>query len=220
MPSKVWGEITYPFPNFNWYTIEWIRHFIPLFIVDVYLSMLALKLIHVRKRGPNGQNWFEVFFFLFFLSIFELNQKIQVSSNKGVRHFIEYIKIFQQKSIIHIQKQKLSNLAPAACIQTGCPWNKKNIYFLGIQHWTPRLNGTLNQIRCERITLHQVRSGKCQTDSGFLITPATARQSPEPIFVHRSYVINLIPCTTYISFSFEKFVFCKYRVTQNLFFAP
>ena len=38
MPSKVWGEITYPFLNFNGAAIEvceWISNFIPHFIMDV-----------------------------------------------------------------------------------------------------------------------------------------------------------------------------------------
>ena len=38
MPSKVWDEITYPFPNFNGCTVEvweWISKFIPHFIMDV-----------------------------------------------------------------------------------------------------------------------------------------------------------------------------------------
>ena len=37
MSSKVWGEIIYPFPNFNSCTIEvwkWISNFIPHFIMD------------------------------------------------------------------------------------------------------------------------------------------------------------------------------------------
>ena len=37
MPSEVWGEITYPFPNFNSAAIG----------VCNYLSMLEFKLIHV-----------------------------------------------------------------------------------------------------------------------------------------------------------------------------
>ena len=38
MPSKVWGEITYQFPNFNGAAVEiweWTRNFIPHFIMDV-----------------------------------------------------------------------------------------------------------------------------------------------------------------------------------------
>ena len=38
IPSKVWIEITYPFPNFNGATVEvweWIYNFIPQFIMDV-----------------------------------------------------------------------------------------------------------------------------------------------------------------------------------------
>ena len=38
IPSKVWVEITYPFPNFNGTTVEvseWISNFIPYFITDV-----------------------------------------------------------------------------------------------------------------------------------------------------------------------------------------
>ena len=53
---KMCDEITYPFPNFNGCTVEvwkWISNFIPHFACD-YLSMLGLKLIHVRKGGPWG----------------------------------------------------------------------------------------------------------------------------------------------------------------------
>ena len=38
MPSKVWGEITYPFPNFNGAAVEvweWMSNFILLFLMDV-----------------------------------------------------------------------------------------------------------------------------------------------------------------------------------------
>ena len=38
MPSKVWDEITDPFPNFNGCTIEvweWISNFIPHIMMDV-----------------------------------------------------------------------------------------------------------------------------------------------------------------------------------------
>ena len=38
MSSKVWSQITYPFPNFNGYIVEvweWKRIYIPLFIADV-----------------------------------------------------------------------------------------------------------------------------------------------------------------------------------------
>ena len=53
MFSKVWGEITHPFLNFNGATIEvyeWISNFIPHF--TDYLSMLGLKLNLISKRGP------------------------------------------------------------------------------------------------------------------------------------------------------------------------
>ena len=48
MSSKVWHEISYPFPNFNGCTVEvweWITNFIPRFIN--YLSMLV-------KAAPGG----------------------------------------------------------------------------------------------------------------------------------------------------------------------
>ena len=38
MPSKMWDEITYQFPNFNGYTVEvweWISNFISHIIMDV-----------------------------------------------------------------------------------------------------------------------------------------------------------------------------------------
>ena len=40
MPSEVWEEIIYPFPNFNGYSVEaweWISNFIPDFIMDVII---------------------------------------------------------------------------------------------------------------------------------------------------------------------------------------
>ena len=38
MPSKMWNEITYPFPNFNSMTVEvweWVSNFNPQFMIDV-----------------------------------------------------------------------------------------------------------------------------------------------------------------------------------------
>ena len=51
LQSKVWDEITNPFPNFNIATIEvweWISNFIPHFTACMcdYLYMLGLKIIH------------------------------------------------------------------------------------------------------------------------------------------------------------------------------
>ena len=54
MSNKVWDEITYPFPNFNYATVEvweWISNFAQRFMMDSYFSMLGLKLTHVSKRG-------------------------------------------------------------------------------------------------------------------------------------------------------------------------
>ena len=53
MPNLEWGEITYPFPNFNGCTVEvweWISNFIPHYIMDV-ITYLCLKLIPVSKKG-------------------------------------------------------------------------------------------------------------------------------------------------------------------------
>ena len=57
MASKLWDEITYPFPNFIGCTIdiwEWKSNFIPHFTMYRcnYLPMLGLKLNHVSKRIP------------------------------------------------------------------------------------------------------------------------------------------------------------------------
>ena len=49
MPSKVWDEITYPFPNFNGCPIEvcqWISNFIPHFMMDVITNPCMLLLTH------------------------------------------------------------------------------------------------------------------------------------------------------------------------------
>ena len=53
MPSKVWDEISYPFPNFNGSTVEaweWISNFIPHYIMDV-IAYPWWYLKHVDKRG-------------------------------------------------------------------------------------------------------------------------------------------------------------------------
>ena len=53
--SKVWHEITYPFPNFNGCTIEvweWISNFIPPYDGCNYVSTMRLKLIHITEKGP------------------------------------------------------------------------------------------------------------------------------------------------------------------------
>ena len=51
MPSKVWGKITFPFPNFNGAGVEvweWKKQYHPtLYGLCYYLSMLGLKLVHV-----------------------------------------------------------------------------------------------------------------------------------------------------------------------------
>ena len=53
MSSKVWGEIAYPFPNFNGWVVEiWecISNLIPNFLIYVILLICAgIKLIHVSK---------------------------------------------------------------------------------------------------------------------------------------------------------------------------
>ena len=73
MPSKVWGQVNHPFPNFNCATVEvweWISNFISHFIMDISsiikcdmkllihsqtnLSMLALTLNRVSKKGPRS----------------------------------------------------------------------------------------------------------------------------------------------------------------------
>ena len=54
MPSKVWGEIIYPFLNLNYATVEiweWISNFIPPFIMDV-ISYPCWDQKHVSERGP------------------------------------------------------------------------------------------------------------------------------------------------------------------------
>ena len=57
MPSKMWDEITYSYPNFNGCTVEvweldkWFH--LTLYNTWNYLSMLGLKLIQVSKRGPS-----------------------------------------------------------------------------------------------------------------------------------------------------------------------
>ena len=57
MSSKEWGEITYPFPNFNGGTVEvweWISNFIPHFTVNVIFIQAEIN--HVSKKGPRLHN--------------------------------------------------------------------------------------------------------------------------------------------------------------------
>ena len=45
----------YPFPNFNSCTVEvweWISNFVPYFSELVGITVLGLRLNHIRKRGP------------------------------------------------------------------------------------------------------------------------------------------------------------------------
>ena len=60
MPSKVWNEITYPFPNFHGCTVEvWecLSNFITyptLYNGCNYLSILRLKLFRVSRMRPTS----------------------------------------------------------------------------------------------------------------------------------------------------------------------
>ena len=61
MPSKVWDEITYPFPNFNGFTIEvseWTSNIIPHFTMDVFPP-------DDLSSGPYTQSIIRFFFFLY-----------------------------------------------------------------------------------------------------------------------------------------------------------
>ena len=56
MSSKVWDEITYPFPNFNGVNVEvweWIFNFITTFVMAIITyPCWGLRLIHFSKRPP------------------------------------------------------------------------------------------------------------------------------------------------------------------------
>ena len=64
MPSTVWDEITYPFPNFNGCTVEvweWMCNIILYFIIDVitvYPVAGVYKVITIVLNG-NTQNMIE-----------------------------------------------------------------------------------------------------------------------------------------------------------------
>ena len=54
MPSKVWDEITYPFPNFNGATVEvweWISNYIPHFMMMSLLIHAAIKVSKGSHRN-------------------------------------------------------------------------------------------------------------------------------------------------------------------------
>ena len=55
VPSEVWDEITYPFPNSNGWTVEvseWKSNFNPQSMI-YYYSMLGLKLYRISNRSPS-----------------------------------------------------------------------------------------------------------------------------------------------------------------------
>ena len=59
MPSKVWDEITYPFPNFNSYAVEvgkWISNFILNSIMDVLLIQAKKGPLLVMRHHPQCQD--------------------------------------------------------------------------------------------------------------------------------------------------------------------
>ena len=76
MPSKVWDEINYSFPNINGCTNEvWecICNFIIHLIMDVITYPLGLKLIHVNNDGMIGGGGHGIF---------------QHQHQKGIRLFV------------------------------------------------------------------------------------------------------------------------------------
>ena len=81
MPSKVWNEITYPFPNFSGCTMEvweWISNFISHFIVDVITFPCW---VNTRKFGRHlGSNTAEAPTKIHILAALQLN--IARSSDK------------------------------------------------------------------------------------------------------------------------------------------
>ena len=53
MACNVWDENTYPFPNFDWCTVEtweWWCNYIPHLLIDVITYTCWIKLINVNKR--------------------------------------------------------------------------------------------------------------------------------------------------------------------------
>ena len=86
MPSTVWGEITYPFRNFNGWTVEvweWRNNFITHFMIDVITyPYRELKLIHVCWRGPRTSIWKTPFWHIPYILTYHITQ----SRNTKQRH--------------------------------------------------------------------------------------------------------------------------------------
>ena len=58
MPSQVWDEITYPYPNFNGANVEFwgvISKLISHFVTDVITFPCWIKKQMFSKRGPRSQ---------------------------------------------------------------------------------------------------------------------------------------------------------------------
>ena len=57
MSSKVWDEITYPFPNFNGATAEvweWMSNSIPHFMTDVIIYLYSNCFVSMLVKGTIG----------------------------------------------------------------------------------------------------------------------------------------------------------------------
>ena len=56
MPSKLWGEITYPSPNFNGCTVEvwkWTDNFLPHIVIDNVIICYGGIKLKKKKQQPN-----------------------------------------------------------------------------------------------------------------------------------------------------------------------
>ena len=57
MPCKIENEITYPFPNFNGYTVEvweWLSNFIAHSIIGVIVIRAGIKVKELVKRATDN----------------------------------------------------------------------------------------------------------------------------------------------------------------------
>ena len=55
MPSKVWGEINYPFPDINGTTVEvyeWVSNFAPHFLMDACNIYTGIKVNPYKWKRP------------------------------------------------------------------------------------------------------------------------------------------------------------------------
>ena len=104
-PSKIWNEITYPYPGFNRSTIQVGDGYIisSNTLVWIYLSMLSLSYISVSSRGPSMM--FAISFQHQNCICYELHGDQKLKSNSAMINHMNWGSKYGQT--LHLRHQKM-----------------------------------------------------------------------------------------------------------------